>query len=99
MTNQLNTHPEAVRDAIKLLFYWQYGSNDSFHDIIYRLFQKADSINLAKLKRGFPDEFIAWSLWNESPSQDEFFKTWGFTPTNIEGEENSGLSTDDKGIV
>lgn len=79
-----NTKTQAVAEAVRLLFYWQYSGDrlsPSFHDCLYMLFQKADMINLAKLRTGFPAEHIAWKLWHDSNDQDKFFIEWGFDPS------------------
>jgi hypothetical protein len=69
-----------ITNAIRLLYYWQYSEGDSFHCILYGLFQKADATNLPKLKKGFPAEYVAWRMWQGSPTQDEFFKDRGLDP-------------------
>lgn len=89
-----------LKEAIRLLFFWQYSNCQSFHDFIYLLFQKADAGNLAKLKKGFPAEFVAWQLWLYSGDQDKFFKKWGFDRANIKQEEiGHGLSGENKSSV
>ena len=64
---------KGLKNAVKQLYYWQHGST-CFTANLYSLMQKADAENLARIKKGFPNEFEAWTLWRLSSSQDEFFK-------------------------
>lgn len=71
---------EDLYEAIQQLYLWQHGSHDSFTtrftNMIFLMFQKADSFNILKMARGFPEHFIAYKLWYESETQREFFKYW-----------------------
>ena len=65
----------SVKEAIRQLYYWQQGS-DCFTASVYKLMQKADAGNLAKLRKAFPDEYNAWIMWNASIVEDDFFGTY-----------------------
>lgn len=40
------------------------GSEDSFTGLLLLLMQKADPGDLARIRRGFPREVLAWETWN-----------------------------------
>lgn len=71
-------NPELLK-AVQELYHWQYENNErspSFSYLLYLMFQKADATNLVKLRKGFPEHYLAWKMWKDSPSQDEFFENW-----------------------
>jgi hypothetical protein len=88
--NQIQITQERLADAVKDLFHWQYNDGTyTFNTLLFMMFQKADLVNRARLKLGFPAHYWAWELWQKSSSQNEFFKEWGLTPKE---RETNGLS-------
>jgi len=66
--------------AVKELFYWQYGREGSwFTARLFELASKADSTNLQRLMRGFPNEIAALEAWRKTPDAKEFFLRYGHT--------------------
>ena len=63
--------------AILEIYNWQYNYSNSFTNVIFNLFHKADGNNLYKLTKGFPEEAVAYKEWRDSDSQDEFFAKYG----------------------
>lgn len=77
MNAENESDPEFLK-AVERLYYWQYGDPSSFYSMLYTLFQKADIDNKRKLALCFPYELMAYLNWCNSPTQDEFFKKYGF---------------------
>jgi hypothetical protein len=68
-----------LSEAVKELWYWQYGTNPTnFSSRLFELMQKADRENLARLGHAFPVEFAAYSLWMDCEDQDALFAEFGF---------------------
>jgi hypothetical protein len=44
---------------------------------VFRLIAKADSINVARLKRAFPEEVELWHAWVNSSDETAFFAQYG----------------------
>lgn len=77
----MTIHNEKYLDAVKHVHYWQYGQNPTnFTSLLFRLFQKADACNKARLGRAFPIEMCAYMEWYECESQDKFFERYGLPP-------------------
>ena len=53
--------------------YLQFGG-DNFHSLLFRLLQKADSANFARLQAGFPQECFVYQDWYTCESDQEFWK-------------------------
>lgn len=65
------------RRAIKELCFWRNCPDaDNFTNLLYHLISKADPSNKFKLSLAFPDEVLAFNLWQHSPSEEEFFTTF-----------------------
>ncbi len=82
--------PPVLQDALNEVFFWQYENTDSFKNILFFMFQKADRENFKRLRLGFPFEAQAYTMWYQSESQNKFFKK--YTPELYEtkfGKENS----------
>jgi hypothetical protein len=79
----------SLEKAIKELYRWQTEERStSFHSQLYGLFQKADTVNLARLTKGFPDEALAVRLWKDAPNEAAFFKMYGYGINKPKGSEN-----------
>jgi hypothetical protein len=73
------TETKEYQDAVAQLFYWQHKGSTSFSADLYHLIAKADPINLAKIKMGFPHYVHAWASWQADESGGkEFFAKYGF---------------------
>jgi hypothetical protein len=69
------TYPQAVKE----LFYSLFGSSSTnFHAELYFLIGKADPFNKERLRLAYPVEVQVWEDWQASPSQVEFFESFGF---------------------
>ncbi len=66
-----------LTEAIKELYFWQFGNNDNFHSLLYRLISKADYGNRLNLSRAFPAEVLAFTLWQDSEDPDAFYAKHG----------------------
>lgn len=69
---------EAITRAVFELhnaLYRQDATN--FTALLYNLLFKADPKNHEKIRAGFPAEVLALELWRESPSEVEFFRSFG----------------------
>lgn len=67
-----------LEEAIKELYFWQYSSDPSwFTAKLFDLIAKADPLNRFKLAEVFPAEVKAWMMWQESPNEEEFFRSHG----------------------
>lgn len=60
--------------ALMALYGWRKFDDDCFSTMLFDLIAKADSNNLAKLRRGFPDEVGAFMEWYESPDEVVFLE-------------------------
>lgn len=66
-----------LHNAVRELYHWQrIDDADNFSALLYRLFTKADSRNMARLSVAFTPEYNAFMLWQTSPDEEEFFKKW-----------------------
>ena len=69
---------EEREKVVKNLYYWQYSNKNSFSDMLFILFQKADSENLLKLKKGFELEFLCLLEWyNADDNGNDLFREYG----------------------
>lgn len=67
-----------IEEAIKELYYWQYGTNPTnFTSRLFDLMTKADIQNRCLLAIAFPFESKALELWHAAKSEEVFFKEWG----------------------
>jgi hypothetical protein len=77
-TDVFSFSKEEFNKAFKEFEHWR---NDltatNFSVQLFRLICKADSENMAKFLRGFPEHTIVYLLWYESPTEDEFYEKWG----------------------
>ena len=76
----LNEISNSFKEALKDLYFWEYGSQvSSFSDRLYSLLTYADENNLNKLKIVFPAHVLAFQLWRKSPIKFEFYKKFGLS--------------------
>jgi hypothetical protein len=69
-----------LHTAVRDLFYWQYSYDPTrFSCMLYDLMGKADEMNLQKLAKAFPEEFMAYQLWLISGNNGhDLFDAYGF---------------------
>lgn len=77
----IKKYNEIVKDgrlnyALRELYFWQYGNNDNFNVMLYRLLAKADSTNFPKLSQGFLEFAVAFCLWQYAEDQTKFFQKY-----------------------
>lgn len=64
--------------VVKHLYYWQYSNRNSFTDILFNLFHKADPTNLSKLRVGFKLEYLCYLQWkNAGDNGNDLFREYG----------------------
>lgn len=64
--------------AIKELHHWWHSYMDhSFTAELFNLIHTADSVNRTKLAIGFPEEVLAWTMWQQAPDEQKFWKENG----------------------
>lgn len=77
-TDVFSFSKEEFNKAFKEFEHWR---NDltatNFSAQLFKLICKADSENMAKFLRGFPEHTVIYLLWYGSRSTEDFFKTWG----------------------
>jgi len=66
-----------LNEAIRELYFWQHGNGDNFHSLLYTLIGKADPHNQRQLEMGFPNEVLAWQMWQNAKNPEAFFKYHG----------------------
>jgi hypothetical protein len=66
--NEIGVEMEFQRQEFKM---YMSGRSGSFKTALYDAFQKADSINLLRLKRGFPIEHAVFMEWREGKEKKE----------------------------
>jgi len=71
---------ETLREAIKELYFWQYGDATNFTAKLYELIGKADPVNRMKLSLAFPYEVLAFKQWERAEVIEQFFKDAGVWP-------------------
>ena len=77
MRDQDDIPKSEIHRAVQELYYWQRRDDASnFTALLYRLISKADIVNSARLELAFPSEFMAFTLWQDAPNEEEFFKHW-----------------------
>lgn len=65
--------------AVEQLFYWQCSRTNSFSDMLFDLFQKADADNRFRLSIAFPNHAAALDDWNEAGDYgNDLFRKHGF---------------------
>lgn len=65
------------KDAVKEVYYWQYGESTCFSAQLVNLLAKADMWNFAKLGNAYPELALAFRDWQQSETGDSFFKEHG----------------------
>lgn len=73
--NMRNT--EAYKQAVKEVYYWQYGDSTSFSACLVHLLAKADVSNFLRLRNSFPELTLAFRDWQQSETGNSFFKEHG----------------------
>lgn len=69
---------EALRKAIRELYFYRNGTASGFNEQLFDLIKKADLNNKEKIRKGFPSEVAAIDLWNISGNYgDDLFKEYG----------------------
>lgn len=64
---------ERQRRMVMDLFIAMECSGDFFRAKIFRLFAKADGLNIQKLRMGFEQEYQVFRAWHEFPGSFPFF--------------------------
>jgi hypothetical protein len=67
---------DEFKNLVRELYFSQTRDNDNFSSLLFVLFQKADSNNYAKLKKGFPLEELVFRSWRTAKSEKQFFSFW-----------------------
>lgn len=68
---------EAYKQAVKDIYFWQYGDSTSFSSCLVHLLAKADVFNFLRLRNSFPELTLAFKDWQQSETCDSFFKEHG----------------------
>ncbi len=63
-----------IREAVVELYQWQNGGTN-FTSMLYTLIQKADPRNQERISLAYPDEVVAFLMWQGSENEAEFFKS------------------------
>lgn len=65
------------KQAVELVFNWQYCSGTSLSSELFPLFAKADKENRARFHVAFPELFQAWQEWFSADDPDKWFLSHG----------------------
>lgn len=84
MSEEVQEKTLTFQDKVKLdyeqakfdLFLTLFRGADSFSAQLYRLFEKADLNNRARLGSAFPIQYKTWLDWQNSPNERDFFKEY-----------------------
>lgn len=67
-----------TQKAVRELYWWcRDQERSNFSCLLYSLIAKADSANLARLQKGFPEFVAAYRAWHSAPDIPEFFRSYG----------------------
>lgn len=62
--------------AVREFFYTRFSSTGSYNQQLFRLIQKADQWNRAKLRISYPTEVSVVSDWEASETEKDFFNLY-----------------------